>query len=319
MKKAFLISIDTEGDNQWAWEPGKAIKTENARYLPRFQTLCETYGFFPTYLTNYEMAGDTFFSDYFGKKQQDGQCEIGMHLHAWNCPPNYTLPVRTDQRPGAPYLIEYPVNIMEEKIVVMTNLLKERFGVSPVTHRAGRWAMNQDYYRLLAQYGFKTDCSVTPGINWQKACGQSPQSCGSDYTNSPVHPYYVDDTGILEIPMTIRENHCIAQNPGEGMKKWLRNHYRAWKGTGKIWLRPNGANLIDMLYLAETIYQSKTDDYLMFMIHSSELMPGGKGASTSDSIEKIYKDIEKLFQYIAGRFEGERFCDFKQRYNQRGN
>lgn len=55
---AFLITIDTEGDN--LWQKHDSITTENARYLPRFQQLCEKYGFKPVYLTNYEMAIDPF-------------------------------------------------------------------------------------------------------------------------------------------------------------------------------------------------------------------------------------------------------------------
>ncbi|NOM63837.1 deacetylase, partial [Klebsiella pneumoniae] len=38
---AFLITIDTEGDNRW--QKHDSITTENARYLPRFQQLCEKY------------------------------------------------------------------------------------------------------------------------------------------------------------------------------------------------------------------------------------------------------------------------------------
>ena len=51
---AFLVTIDTEGDNLWA-APVEAT-TENARCLPRFQALCERHGFKPTYLTDHEMA-----------------------------------------------------------------------------------------------------------------------------------------------------------------------------------------------------------------------------------------------------------------------
>ena len=89
--KKFLISIDTEGDNLWAWKTGDKITTENARFLPRFQELCEKYGFKPTYLTNHEMANDPFFVRYFKQRNLSGKCEIGMHLHAWNSPPNYDL------------------------------------------------------------------------------------------------------------------------------------------------------------------------------------------------------------------------------------
>ena len=53
-RPAFLITIDTEGDNLWA-NP-REITTQNARFLPRFQALCERFLLKPTWLTNWEMV-----------------------------------------------------------------------------------------------------------------------------------------------------------------------------------------------------------------------------------------------------------------------
>ena len=53
--KKFIITIDTEGDNLWEWKFGDAITTENVKYLPRFQNLCNDFGFKPVWLTNYEI------------------------------------------------------------------------------------------------------------------------------------------------------------------------------------------------------------------------------------------------------------------------
>ena len=43
-KPFFLLTIDTEPDN--LWNKQRNITTCNADYLPRFQTLCEKYGFY---------------------------------------------------------------------------------------------------------------------------------------------------------------------------------------------------------------------------------------------------------------------------------
>ena len=59
---AFLISIDTEGDDLWSVP--EEVTTENARYLPRFQSLCERHGLKPTWLTNYEMAESPAFGEF---------------------------------------------------------------------------------------------------------------------------------------------------------------------------------------------------------------------------------------------------------------
>ena len=84
-RPSFLITIDTEGDDQWS-RRGE-VTTENARFLPRFQELCERYGLKPTYLTNYEMAKSPAFQPFGREVLRRGTAEIGMHLHAWNSPP----------------------------------------------------------------------------------------------------------------------------------------------------------------------------------------------------------------------------------------
>ena len=88
-KKYFIITIDTEGDNLWGWEEGTPIKTENILYLSRFQDLCNQYDFKPTWLSNWEMVNDDRFVTFAKKNLARKQCEIGMHLHAWNTPPEY--------------------------------------------------------------------------------------------------------------------------------------------------------------------------------------------------------------------------------------
>src|SRR5260221_5881140 len=57
-----LITIDTEGDDLWS-RP-REITTRNARFLPRFQSLCERYRLKPVYLANYEMAMSDAFVEF---------------------------------------------------------------------------------------------------------------------------------------------------------------------------------------------------------------------------------------------------------------
>lgn len=54
--KSFIITVDTEGDNLWEYKDGDPLGVKNSEYIPRFQSLCEKYGFKPVYLTNYEMV-----------------------------------------------------------------------------------------------------------------------------------------------------------------------------------------------------------------------------------------------------------------------
>src|SRR5262252_5784664 len=97
----FIITIDTEGDD--IWSKPREITTRNAGYLPRFQALCERFGFKPVYLTNYEMAMSDAFVEFGRDALARGVGEIGMHLHAWNSPP--IVPLTSDDFRFQPYLI----------------------------------------------------------------------------------------------------------------------------------------------------------------------------------------------------------------------
>ena len=171
--KKFLISIDTEGDNLWDWDEKSPIGTLNSSYLPRFQELCDRYGFMPTYLSNWEMVSDPEFCRMVGEWASEGRCEVGMHLHAWNTPPFFELDVDTNDNPGLPYLIEYPEEAMEAKVDAITLAIERNIGIRPVTHRAGRWAMDPRYFNLLARKGYLCDCSVTPHIDWKTSPGRT--------------------------------------------------------------------------------------------------------------------------------------------------
>ena len=282
-------------------------------WLPS-QDLCEKYGFKPTYLTNYEMAKDPFFVNYFKKKSEKNLCEIGMHLHAWNSPPDYDLGIKTDILAGAPYITEYPKEIIAEKVSFLTDLLEKTFESEIITHRSGRWATNQEYFEILDKNNYKVDCSVTPMINWTKAVGQSPDSYGTDYSYFKKSPYIIENTNILEIPVTIRENHRLRSLKNCGIKKVIKKISEAKKGYGPLWLRPKNTkeNLQDLLYLTDKISKESKTDYLMFMLHSSEFMPGGSPSFTDEeSIEQLYNNLDILFKHISNNYSG---CTFKEYY-----
>jgi hypothetical protein len=310
--KYFIITIDTEGDNLWNHKIGESIKTHNARFIPRFQLLCEKYSFKPVYLVNYEMANDRFFLDFAKDLLNIKKCEIGIHLHAWNNPPYYELQ-KSNNSYGLPYLIEFPKQIMQEKFTVLYEILKNNLNTEIFSHRSGRWAMNQDYFDILINNGIKTDCSVTPHYSWGNTRGFSPSSTGSDYTKHPENSFFINHSleinkVLLEVPMTIRNLHRpypISLNPRK-----LLSQVKSIVIGRPIWLRPKNNNLKDMLFLVDYIRNSDTE-YLMFMLHSSELMPGGSpNFQTQKSIECLYSDLEILFDKISKDFTGLMLKDY---------
>lgn len=303
-KKQFIITIDTEGDNLWNWKIGDEITTENTKFLPRFQNLCNEFGFKPVWLTNYEMVMDEQFVKFAKTEQEKGNCEVGVHLHAWNNPPYYDLPKDNN---AAPYLVEYPEDIMRQKFDTIIKLLTDRFETKPVTHRAGRWAMNQIYYDILTENGIKYDCSVTSGIDWSVCKGQTIGSKGSNYKNNSKFPYKVynsrKDATIIELPVNVKIVHDFKTSNIHSIRNFIGETLRFVRGN-YCWLRPNGRNLEEMIKFADEIYNSELP-YAMFMLHSSELMPGGSPIfKSNEDIEKLYSDIRNLFLHIENKFKG---------------
>lgn len=294
-EKAFIITIDTEEDNQW--NNSKGCTTANAQYLPRFQTLCERYGFKPVYLTTYNMAKDDFFVDFAKDALKRNTCEIGMHLHAWCTPPEYKLMQIMDNRS---YLIEYPEEIMEEKIKNLDELLSNTFERKIVTHRSGRWAINRKYIEILERYGYLCDCSVTPGVSWEGSLGVTGLK-GIDYSEAPTHPYMISDS-ILEVPVTIQNLHYFDLGSVRSLKTLIRESYHLVKGK-QLWIRPSVSTLYQMKLMLKNV--ASVDDYAMFMIHSSEMMPGGSPYYKDEyAVESLYEVLEALFETASHLYKG---------------
>lgn len=305
--KSVIITIDTEGDNLWKvkndFKSIRQITNRNGEYIERFQLLCEKYKFIPTYLTNYEMAQSESFREMACNRMSDNKLEIGMHMHAFNCPPEYDLGDYLGGKKA--FLGEYPKNIMFQKVDYLTKLLQDTFQTCITSHRGGRWYLDETYLRILQKCGYKVDCTVTPRIDWRYNKGQTKLSHGIDFRGFPNYPYRlsaknIKQTGksLWEVPVTIIDKPFIFD------KTMLSNINKIWK-PDKLWLRPDGNNLNEMLYLLKIKEKDTNNDYIEFMLHSSELMPGGSPIFTTQyKIEKLYKDLECLFQKIAQSYVG---------------
>lgn len=257
------------------------------------------------------MMNDERFASFVKEVQDEGRGEVGMHLHAWNTPPLYNLD--PSGNPSAPYLIEYPDIVMNEKIVTMTNIIEEKTGVRPVTHRAGRWATDKRYIDALHAYGYRVDCSVTPHVDWSGTKGESAGSKGSDYSRADEKASRINGKeSLLEVPMTIMKSHKLFPPSSKTVRGILANIYHTVL-SNELWLRPDGRNLGQMLYIVDKATGDRKKDYIMFMLHSSELMPGGSPTfRTEESIEKLYEDLEVLFKKISYSFEGITLRDYEE-------
>jgi hypothetical protein len=316
-RAAFIITIDVEADD--AWSDCTVVRTRNAAFLPRFQALCEKYGLRPTYLVDWTMARSPAFQEFGRAVIGRDKAEIGMHLHAWTTPP--IVPLTDEDHRYKPFLMQYPETVMAAKVETATRTLEDTFLITPVSHRAGRWMLNETYARILIEHGYLADCSVTPHVSWQGTTG-APGGRTQDYTRFPEDPYFIDphavdrggDSPLLEVPMTIAHRgygpltHRVrALLPRRGMARRVAG--RLLPET--IWMRPNGRNRRAMIEMARLARHSGRD-HVEFMLHSSELMPDGSPYfRTERSVEALYDDMEALFAFAADQFRGQTLAEYR--------
>lgn len=319
-KPSFLITIDTEGDNLWSLP--ERIETRNAGFLARFQQLCEEFQLRPTWLTNWEMAISEEYCEFARDVVQRKTGEIGMHLHAWNNPPLSPIEMQNPRRQAC--LVESSWEAMRDKIARITDQLENTFQVKMVSHRAGRWAMSPAYARLLVDHGYLVDCSVTPHVHWQyEHIDGSKFAC--DYRGFPQQAYWMDlddirrpgESPLLEVPMTVLagSEHWSAQ----ALHRLARPSRLARRIAERLsprhyWFRPFRGNATELPRLLDRVEREGLD-YIEFMIHSSELMPGGSPSfPTHESIERLYERLEPLFQHAQRRFVGRTLAEYRQQF-----
>lgn len=193
-----------------------------------------------------------------------------------------------------------------------------------LSHRAGRWGFDERYAIILIENGYKVDCSVTPHVSWKSHFVDPTQNGGTNYTEFPQNAYFINPSDIsstgestlLEIPVSIKKLY----GPSLEQLRSIFDNKLPFKKVFNYffppltWLRPNGNNLSYMLKLLKNVVDTKKD-YVEFMLHSYEFMPGGSPTFISeDSIEKLYEDLDILFNEASNNFIGCTLVEYYEKY-----
>ncbi|OHB00189.1 MAG: hypothetical protein A3E94_01225 [Candidatus Zambryskibacteria bacterium RIFCSPHIGHO2_12_FULL_44_12b] len=286
-----IITVDTEADNQWKKE--KLVTLENIFYLPRFQELAQRFGFIPTYLVTYEVAVNSEAASILSQFQKGGNAEIGAHLHPWTTPP-YQKDTAWERKYHR-FPSELSFEELDEKMRTLTEAIKENFGESPTSFRAGRWGLSPKVVKVLKELNYTADSSVTPGISWHKTKGDPKGLGGPDFRHAPLFPYEISndnilsqgESGIVEIPVTILPTGGII----ERIVRQATGHPR--------WFRIFPETTLNDLKIVYKAVLCKHLPYIQFMIHSSELMPGGSPyAKDENAMERTFGLIRDLFSFL---------------------
>jgi hypothetical protein len=301
----FIISIDTEGDNQW--DHGRDLTVENIKYVPRFQNLCEKYLIKPTYLVTSEVCNDPYAKEIFSEYFLNNKAEIGTHLHSWTTPPFIDKPGFRLNDPNHAFATELHEDLLIEKIKILTDQIESSFGKRPLSFRSGRFGFSESVARVLVENSYLVDSSVTPYISWSSHKGIPGGHGGTDFLDSTAYPFKYEFEGgsLLEIPVTILPTRFPLNSSNNIARHYFRNvnqniflkvFRKLLFSNQPLWLRPHLKMDIGLFgeLLNETIRIKLP--YIVMMFHSSELMPGCSIYRTDkESVEKLYELLEHFF------------------------
>lgn len=321
MKKIPLfITLDAEGDNGWG-RPDP-ITAENAKGVDRFQVFCEKYNMKPIYLATYEMAQDENFVTATKQKNHDGLCEVGMHMHGWNTPP--IIPLTDDDLQHLPFIVEYPKEQIDEKVKNITKLLEDTFEENVVSHRSGRWIVDNDYLDVLVKYGYKIDCSVTPGLDWTCSIGDPNGNGGADYSKCSDTPHTINlpHGKILELPMSTTKvglydnfvvNTLLNLFPKSMQSSRIYNGLNARK---TLMLRPSLRTKYRLMRFVKALKNRKDIEHVEFMIHTSEVYVGTcPHCHTEEELDALYDLMGEMFAALNEFCESMTFREYAKQNN----
>jgi hypothetical protein len=304
----FILTIDTEADNQW--DHGRGLTVENLRAVPRFQELCDKYRIKPTYLVTSEVCEDSFAREMFCDYIENNQAEIGAHLHPWTTPPFLNKPGYRYNDEHHAFAHDLPKDILANKLRYLTDQVGTAFGTRPTSFRSGRYGFNEILANLLIANGYLVDSSVTPYINWSGLKGIPGMNGGPDFREKRPFPYTYDHDGryLLEIPVTImptrfplnrnsRVSGYFFNNVNSSIV--LRSLRSMFFKNQPMWLRPYTWTTLSQLDELVKEALSINLPYLVMIFHSSELMADCSIYRTDNaSIEKLFELLEGFFMLL---------------------
>ena len=185
------LSIDTERDCSPTWHHDNPMSFSSViDGIPNhLQPIFIKYGARPTYLISPEVLKNDQCIDTL--QNLEGNYELGTHLHGEFIEPAY-YPKKQFIDIVSDMQCYYPIEVEGEKLRMLTDLFIAKFGYSPLSFRAGRFAADKETISLLSDLGYMIDTSVAPHEVWNDSAGTL------NFLGYPEQPYFPSTKNHIE-------------------------------------------------------------------------------------------------------------------------
>jgi len=299
-----VVLIDAEEDFDW----GAAFSRANTSVSSigqqwRAHRVFERYDAVPTYLVDFPVAVSDEAVAVLREFLGGGQCEIGTQLHPWVTPP-----FDEELTPSNSYAGNLPAALERAKLCRLTRLISDRFGLSPVVYRAGRYGLGPSTLAVLEELGYTVDTSVWPLADLRRFGGP-------DYSALAATPFWTGTRGdIFELPVTrgfvgaLRERApaffpYLSSEFGERLK--LAGFARRLGLAELVTLSPEGGTHEERIALTRTLL-ANGQRIFTYSYHSSSMVPGNTPfVRTQDDLERFLADTDAFFAFFRDVAGGE--------------
>lgn len=298
-----IVVIDTEEEFDWDAEPDPEANTvHHMQHISKVQDIFNQYGIKPCYVIDYPIASHKESVDVLKQIYQQGQCEIGAHLHPWVNPPFKEKLIRRNMYPGnLDYDLEY------QKLYELTRKISDSFGIEPKSYKAGRYGVSASTASIMGKLGYEIDLSICTGFDYRSNDG------GPDFTNFDANPYYFGgEFQYLEIPLS---------SGFVGMagifSKYLYNlagYLDFIKARGilsrlnlvdRLMLSPEGYGTDEHIKLTRFLYGQGVRTFT-WNFHSPTVVPGSTMyTKTEGDVEKFLDKFKRYFDFFFTEMNGE--------------
>ena len=187
-----LVLVDAEEEFDWHQISSAATSVRSMRHQVRAHRIFERYGLRPMYLADYPVVMQPEGYGPLGEWLASGVCDVGTQLHPWVSPPIEEAVSEYTSFPG-----NLPEALERAKLRLLTEAIEDRFGRHPLAYRAGRYGAGPNTARILADLGYRVDCSVLPYTDFSGVGGP-------DYSDWSPRPAWLDpERRLLELPATV--------------------------------------------------------------------------------------------------------------------
>ncbi|MGA2914997.1 MAG: hypothetical protein ABSE89_03130 [Sedimentisphaerales bacterium] len=284
--KTYCITIDTEPDCDIHWKRSQPLTFESVLFgIPNIlRPIWDLYDIRPVYFVSPEVINNVQCCQVLKNEIKSG-AEIGTHLHSEYIEPQMKFTQADGTASNEFPCIAYSDDVEFEKIKNLTDLIKQKLNIQPVSYRAARYGADLATIKSLEKLGYKVDSSVTPNTNWSYAGGPN-------HSTAPKQPYFISDDNmyksgsmkILEVPITVSKKRFPFLPD-----KWLFTR----------WLRPTHMTVFEMKMVVNEFLANFENPVLNMMFHSMEIIPGKTPFVRTKFGQKLFiRRLEKIIQYI---------------------